>query len=346
MTDLWNYLKTADKPIFLYGTGNGADKILNELEKRNITVSGVFASNGFVRNRDFRGFHVVSFDDAIKNYGDIIALVSFGSQLPEVMDNIKKISKICETYAPDVPVIEDNEIFDADYYNKHEKEIKSAYELLADEQSRKVFENVINYKLLGKLDYLFACETEKDEAYNILNLGEKEIYLDLGAYNGDTVKEFLNHTVDYEKIIAVEPDKKNFRKLENAVAGLHNTEIYNGVISDINGKILFSQKGGRNSAVSENGSEIPSFSVDALLCGKKATFIKMDIEGEEERAIIGAQNTIKNYKPKLNIAAYHKNSDLFSIPLLLKTINPEYKFYLRHHPYIPAWDTNYYVINS
>ncbi|MBQ0084537.1 MAG: FkbM family methyltransferase, partial [Clostridiales bacterium] len=341
MTDLWTQLQSAKKPIFLYGTGNGADKILNELEKRNITVSGVFASNGFVRNREFRGFHVVSFDEAIGEYGDIISLVSFGSQLPEVMENIKKIASVCETYAPDVPVIEDNEIFDAVYYKNHENEIKAAYELLADELSKKVYKDIISYKLTGKLEYLFDCETSKEEAYKLLNFKDGEAYIDLGAYNGDTVEEFAHLVKNYEKIIAVEPDKRNFRKLENNVKGLHNVETYNGAIGDKSGKVFFSQRGGRNSAVDQSGEEIPMFCVDDILAGGKATYIKMDIEGQEESAIIGAQNTIKKFSPKLNVAAYHRNSDLFKFPLLLHEINPQYKFYLRHHPYIPAWDTNY-----
>lgn len=342
MTDLWNYLKTVNKPIFLYGTGNGADKILNELIKRNITVTGVYASDGFVRNRDFRGFHVMSFLEAKEKFGDIISLVSFGSQLPGVMDNIKKISSLSETYAPDVPVIEDNEIFDMPYYIKHQREIEEVRKMLADSQSVKVFDNVINYKLTGKLDYLFECETPKEEAYSLLELTKNEIYLDLGAYNGDTVKEFITSALSYKSIIAVEPDKKNFKKLQNAVKDLKNVEIYNAVVTDSNETVLFSQNGGRNSCVG-SGEEIKSYSVDGLLGGENATYIKMDIEGQEEKAISGAADTLKSFKPKLNIAAYHKNSDLFSIPLLIKSINPDYKFYLRHHPYIPAWDTNYYV---
>ena len=53
MTDIWTKLKTEKKPILLYGTGNGADKILDECEKTGIKISGVFASSGFVRERYF-----------------------------------------------------------------------------------------------------------------------------------------------------------------------------------------------------------------------------------------------------------------------------------------------------
>ena len=56
------------------------------------------------------------------------------------------------------------------------------------------------------------------------------------------------------------------------------------------------------------------------------------------------KNTLKSFKPKLNFSAYHRFEDIFKLPLLINELNPEYKIYLRHHPYIPAWDTNIYCI--
>lgn len=342
--DLWQYLGKTQKPIFLYGTGNGADKILNELYSRGIAVTGVFASDGFVRNRTFRGFKVCSFSRVKEAYGDIIVLVSFGTQLPDVMDNIKGIAAVCETYAPDVPVAEDTGVFDSNYAAENRLKIEKAYSLLADGISKKVFENTVMYKLTGKLDYLFCAETEKNEAYNLLNLNKNEIYLDVGAYNGDTVAEFLENANQYNKIIAVEPDFKNFKKLENNTRNINNITLINAAVSDRSGKIKFAHKGGRNSVQNANGTEINAVSIDDIMCGQAVTFIKMDVEGLESPAINGAVKTLKTYKPKLNIAAYHKNGDLFEIPLLLNRINPDYKIYLRHHPYIPAWDTNFYVL--
>lgn len=342
--DLWQYLSVTPKPIFLYGTGNGADKILNELYRRGIPVKGVFASDGFVRNRTFRGFKVCSFREVKDTYGDIIVLVCFGTQLPDVMENIKKIALACETYAPDVPVADEASVFDSEYARLNREKIEKAYSLLEDEFSKKVFENTVMYKLTGKLNYLFDIETEKTETYKLLDIGASEIYLDIGAYNGDTVAEFLQYTKQYEKIIAVEPDSKNFKKLQNNTRDIKNIALINAAVTDKSGKIMFAQKGGRNSVQNAEGTQTDAVTVDDILCGQAVTFIKMDIEGLEIPAINGAVNTLKQYKPKLNIAAYHKNGDLFEIPLLLNEINPDYKIYLRHHPYIPSWDTNFYVL--
>ena len=130
MQDLWTYLKSATKPIFLYGTGNGADKILDELERLEILAEGVFASDGFVRNRTFRGFQVLSYSDVKARYGEIIVLVSFGTFLPDVIENIKKIADENELYAPDVPVIPDGTIFNLDYVREHKKDLHCSNRLL------------------------------------------------------------------------------------------------------------------------------------------------------------------------------------------------------------------------
>ena len=81
-----------------------------------------------------------------------------------------------------------------------------------------------------------------------------------------------------------------------------------------------------------------------MLQGDAATFIKYDVEGSEKQAIDGAKKTITAHRPKLSVALYHRNEDMFAIPLQIAELNRKYKFYMRHHPYIPDWDTNLYCI--
>ena len=118
--------------------------------------------------------------------------------------------------------------------------------------------------------------------------------------------------------------------------------LINACISDKCGKALFAMKGGRNSSITGEGVEINAISVDSLQ--KPFSYIKMDVEGEELNAIKGAEKTIKLYKPKMLISAYHKTEDLIKIPKSVLKINPEYKMYIRHFSYLPAWDTNFYFI--
>ncbi len=343
MQDLWTYLKHTDKPIFIYGTGNGADKVIDELERRGIKLSGVFASDGFVRQRSFRGFSVISANEALAN-GDIIALMCFGSARAEVISFVRRLMEVAEVYAPDVPVADQSGVFDIEFARAHRKQLEEAYSLLADDMSRRVFENIVKFKLTGDIRLLFECESSADEAFSLLKLGDNEVYLDIGAYNGDTVLDFVNRVKGYNKIIAVEPDIKNFKKLTTNTAKLQNTECVNAAASDFSGETLFASRAGRNSSISNTGKAVRTVCVDSLAQNSPPTYIKMDVEGFELQVIDGAAKTLCEHKPKLNIATYHKNEDLFSIPLSIKKLNQEYKIYLRHHPYIPAWDTIFYMV--
>lgn len=341
---MWQALKTARKPILLYGMGNGADKILNHLRKLGIAVAGVFASDGFVRHQNFQGYKVVSYSEAKETFGAMIVLVCFGTNRPEVIENIRKIAREQELYAPDVPVYGDG-VFDREYCLRHRSELESVYNMLADDISRHTFDSVVRYKLTGKIRYLFRCQTTPEEAYNkILRLSKHESYMDLGAYNGDTVAEFLHFTGgDYDRIIAVEPDKKNFRKLTQSTRELERCECRNVAVSDSCSTGRFAMRSGRNSSVCRQGDEIMLDSVDNM-AGGKITYIKMDVEGQERQAISGAETTIREYRPKLLISAYHRNEDLFALPLQIREICPDYSVYFRHYPYIPAWDTNFYFV--
>lgn len=87
--------------------GNGADKIINILEEKGIEFKGVFASDGFVKEKYFHGLKLSSYEELKQKFGDMIVLVCFGSSRLEVIENIKRISKEQELYAPEVPVFGD-----------------------------------------------------------------------------------------------------------------------------------------------------------------------------------------------------------------------------------------------
>ena len=123
MRNMWNYLKEINRPILLYGMGNGADKILDEMERRGIAASGVFASDGFARHNLFRGFEVTSYSEAKERFGEMTVLVAFGTQRADVMELIEKVAAENETFVPDVPVIGGG-IFDGDYALQHERELR------------------------------------------------------------------------------------------------------------------------------------------------------------------------------------------------------------------------------
>ena len=98
-TYLFDYLKSVSTPIFLYGMGNGADKIIEQCEKRNIKIEGIFASDEFVRGQTFHGMTVQSYSQVRSKHSDIIILLCFGSSLPDVLDRIYALANQNELYA-------------------------------------------------------------------------------------------------------------------------------------------------------------------------------------------------------------------------------------------------------
>lgn len=345
---VWERMAETDKPVVLYGMGDGADKILNVCAEKGIPVAGVFASDEYVRGHSFRGYPVTTYAQAKEKFGDFLAVMAFAVDYEAMFERVKTIARETELLVPHVPLFDDA-LFELPFLKDYETELLWAYENLADELSHRVFADMLNFKISGKPEYLWPSTTRRlDDCRELLQLNDRERYVDLGAYRGDTVQEFLTLTNNrYEKILAVEPDKKSFQKLELFVkqAGLQNIRLENKGIWSRRETLSFNNRAGRNSCLSSSGRvEIEVDSLDNLLQGETVTLIKMDVEGAEKQALRGAAKTIARDCPKLFVSAYHYDKDLFELPKIIKELHPGYRLYLRRHPYIPAWEINYFAI--
>lgn len=349
--ELWSVLSDASSPILLYGTGDGADKILSVMEKKGLTASGFFASDGFVRDRYFRGEHVMSLSEAEEKFGDFIAVVAFGSSREEVIENVKSIARRHRLFIADVPVC-GGELFDADFYEKHLSEINSARELLTDEESKRIYDGIIRFRISGKPEYLWDCSCEEEETFPLLS-GGYGAYIDLGAYTGDTVKKAISRCPSIKKVCAFEPAKKPFEKLCVLCSGIENTEfsLVNACAWDKTEAVVIADGGGRGTHISRDSSlsgaksravdcvspdEVCNFSGEKLL-------IKYDVEGSERQAIIGSLSLIKNNDTELAVSLYHRSEDIFSLISLTHEILPERALYLRRLKGFPAWDINLFA---
>ena len=228
--------------------------------------------------------------------------------------------------------------------------MNAVYESLADDESRRVYLNVIQYKISGNIRYLDDISTPAEEIYqNVLRPSRNEDFVDLGAYNGDTIRELLTYTnMKYHSIYAVEPDKRNFKKLIKFIerANMKRISAFHCAAWCTDTELMFSSRSGRQSSLSSNGDLLPARSVDSLLNGNPVSFLKMDVEGYEREALWGAAKSIYHYQPKLAVSLYHRNQDIFELPLLVKQLNPDYQLYIRHRLYIPAWETNLYAVSE
>ncbi len=344
VTPLWQKLQKTAKPILLYGMGNGADMIIKVLNSYGISYDDTFASDGFVRGHSFHGKRVLSFSQAKEKYGDFVIIVTFAVHDDKTMTFISELSDSFELYAPTVSVV-DGSPFTLEFFEENEENFRRAYDMLSDEKSKSDYLDILRFKLSGDVKYLVKTHSEKMKLYDeVLPLSDNETIMDLGAYDGDTIREFLTVTQGrYNKIFALEPDEKNFRKLERKTDGLINLIRLNIGAWDKKETLYFAKKSGRNSRLEDGGVPVEFNSIDNIADGK-VTFIKMDIEGAELKALEGAKNTIEQYRPKLYVCAYHRNEDMFSLPFKIKELYDGYKIYFRQHPYIPAWESNFYAI--
>lgn len=192
---------------------------------------------------------------------------------------------------------------------------------------------------------------------DFINPELNEIYVDAGCYTGDTIQRFTQFCgpKGYRKIYGFEPHPDNFKIAETNIEkwGIESVTITNESVWDSETELSFLLEygtGPEGARISDEGTyKVRTTTIDLAVNEEKVTFIKMDVEGAELKALKGAENTIRNNKPKLAICVYHKVEDIVEIPLYLLEIQPEYKFYLRHHNYITpnkdkALDTVLYAI--
>lgn len=342
--NVWDFLKKDGKPVVIYGMGNGAEKIISVLNSYGIEVSDIFASDEFVRGHSFLGYKVMKYSEICQKYEDFNIVLAFATHLDEMLERIKQINSEHRVFAVDVPVAGSG-LFTREYVAQNEDKFDLVYSLLADEESKRVYLDILNFKISARVDYLFNSFCDKENIYReILKLTDSEAIVDLGAYDGDTIREFTDFTGGkYEHIYALEPDEKNYKKLVKNTENMDNITCFNMGAYDRRDTLIFAKKAGRNSRLSSQGVPVEVTDIDSLI-DSPVTMIKMDIEGAELKALCGAEKLIKQYSPKLYVCAYHRNEDLFALPLKILELNSNYRLYFRHSKYIPAWESNFYAV--
>lgn len=215
-------------------------------------------------------------------------------------------------------------------------DVLSLKSILADDTSRTIVESFSSYIRTGRLEFLrkhdsgpmYFSDNRPYECDSPL------VYVDCGAYTGDTIEIFNRH-LKLDTVIAFEPDPENFSMLRKNLREMLSpaTKVFTlaAAVGRKNSIVSFcsAQDG---SAVSESGTlRVAVTSLDELLINQPVDFIKMDIEGGERDALAGAADIIARQAPLLAISTYHSIRDFFEVPALMHRLNPEYRLYLRSH---------------
>ncbi len=341
--DIWDMLTVSERPIVVYGMGNGADKLIERLHACGREVDCICASEEFVRGQSFHGMVVVTPTQAKERCPDAVWLVAFGTRLPEVICRLRALAADVCMYVPDLPVCGE-EYFDLPFYRAHKYDLEQAYDCLCDTLSRELFVSLIRYKLTGAPDALLSHTCSSADIYALCGTSVR-CALDLGAYRGDTAAQMIDRFAPLCRLIAVEPDRRSFDKL-TAFAALHPMmEVHRAAVSDAAGEGIFFASGNRNASLCGTShayreEKVPLVSVDMLAKGIDVDYIKYDVEGAEYQALLGSAKTLARCRPMVRVAAYHRSEDLFRLPLLLKELCPRYRMYLRRTLCIPAWEAD------
>ena len=172
--------------------------------------------------------------------------------------------------------------------------------------------------------------------YEYMEFDDNEIMIDGGCFDCGTIKDFISRVGGkYNKIIAFEPDYSNYIRCKQILEkeNIERVEVINKGLWDKETRVGFCGNEESCSRISENDGEdsIETISIDQVAGKEKITFIKMDIEGAELKALMGAKNVIMRDKPKLAICIYHKPEDILDIQEYLLELVPDYRFGIRHY---------------
>lgn len=284
--------------------------------------------------KDVYGLNCISLEE-LEHIEDVLVVIMIGENASLVkkqlenrgIDSIYFGELILNMYTPK---------HDPAWFLAQRDSIVNAVDLFEDNQSKNNYVEIICNRIAPQLSTKSFNDIKTDGEYfwtGNFKYGNSEIFVDIGAYNGDTIESFIDCCkkagIDYEKIYAFELDEKIFEQLNEYVnqKKYNDIEIYHVGIAE------------------KTDEDHGMLSLDDFLKGRRISLIKMDIEGYEWGALQGSRESIQKWKPQIAICLYHLLEDLWRIPKYVKSLSVGYKLYLRHHSPV-VWDSVLYAVSD
>jgi FkbM family methyltransferase len=338
------------RPAVIYGAGRMGRLVADILLKQGIRVAAFLDRQPSVK--EINGTPVLRVTDNTldaKKYQAIVAVFNFqkGSDFTGIKDLLNKLG--FETVISFEAFYHNFADFMAEsyfwltrssFYRPYKKDIEQADGLWKDEKSRQLYRSLIEHRLTLSFDVLLGPEDAKTQYLppDVPLPKPPYCFIDLGAFDGDTIDCFVRNKIPLTQVIAFEPDRKNFQRLVERVRGyknLFNISLFPLGVGE-NFAALALSCDGRSSAChlpadkgKENFEQAYIVALDDILHGVAPNYIKMDIEGFEKEALLGMRQLVEHYRPALAVSLYHRPEDLFVLPLLLSSWNYPASFYLR-----------------
>lgn len=331
-------IKVSPYPLVIYGAGWVGEAIYTYLKKNNINIYGFAVDRGFLpENKSLDGLTIFDMDELLKTarYNVILAFVDCPANKIEQLESHANVNKCYQIdFVGKNAAGWDGQMYDS-FLNENEAILTRLREDLSDKASKQALDEFIHQRNTGVFckPYSHKPEYFDDE---IILLSEDEVFVDCGAYDGDSILAFCDALKEkgisgYKKIYAFEADEGNAHKLRKNLSRLENVQLIVKGVYDKVCTLHFSESGTMGSMVADEGSRIEATTIDETIGDEEVTFIKMDIEGCELKGLRGAEKTIKRWKPKLAICVYHRVEDLVTIPQYIQSLRPDYKLVFRNY---------------
>ncbi|MCR4789292.1 MAG: FkbM family methyltransferase [Lachnospiraceae bacterium] len=331
-----NKARAEGKKVIVLGGALGAVRIVNGLKFKGLDADAFAVDKEYYEpGRKLMDKDVLCLDDLDPAGCIIIRSIANYPKKEELNGRFHVIDEDVQSLS-----MVSGDPFDLVFFEANSDKFNTIFESLSDEKSKTVMTSFINQKITGRFSEMADIWDEIQyfdcDFYDISSV---DCIVDCGAYDGDSFLSFCNEYKkstgkDYEgEGYLLDPDHTNQEKIKerfrNSPATVHAMEMG---AWDESGTLSFDTDGniGNSGKISDHGSmSIKVEAIDNMLSGKKADFIKMDIEGAELNALKGAEKTIKEYHPILAVCAYHKREDLIELTDYIKSLYSGYRFFVR-----------------
>lgn len=321
---------------FIIGKNDESTKLINLLK-----INGIIddSSETNVKWNDIPVFRRedVPKDALVVNCSTSISPVSVGKKLAEA--GLRNVMNIHEVIAASEGKIKKPWFVDQmqDDYGKHKSEWYDLYNLMADEETRRILLDVMRFRLSADPVYMINYSVRPNEQYfeNFLMINH-ETFVDAGGFDGATTEMFCSKYPKYKKVFFFEPSRKSMRLARKRLKDFRDIVFCSEGLSDTPGILSFDSDAGPASAIkiTDSSSTIKVTTLDEII-KEPVSFIKMDLEGWELNALKGSKAHIIKDTPKLAIAVYHRAKDFRLIKDYILSLGANYDIYLRH--YTEGW---------
>lgn len=333
--------------LVIWGCGVRGNYAIKQFQRMGIPITGICDRDK--AGTTCCGYPVMSPEKLVREHPQAYFIVATTRYHAEISAALQDMGISGERILPfpftDGSLILPMVISQEDFEAKYQEGYQWAYNFFQDEHSRKiVLDRIAMY--LHSVPLERSAKSLQYFESSIVRLKDGEVFLDGGGYVGDTVLSFVREMeqsgASWRHIYTFEPEAENLETMQQALAQIRDVDIVpSGLWSEKTElDFLVAQDSSSSCLTTAYGLNVEhktvKVSVTALDCyfsnlpeEEWPTFIKMDIEGSEKEALIGAKRIIKAKRPKLAICVYHKPEDIYELTELIHRYVPDYSFFLR-----------------